>query len=209
MSVPFNYKKNLQITVARTGGTMKRDNVTKIKWKRLDNSIWNKLRAFSKHNFENFNLLLQTEQTEQTVQSKKSKTSKQYSDKFVNEYYVESFLRFIFGNLDFRKEFIEDNRKIVSEIQRESGKLIDWECNGAQLAVEIFARKKSHNALKKLIETRFGDKYAVCILNGDTTTDLKCATYAKNFIAQNPNKRVVFNEISKKEAEECLTSFVK
>lgn len=195
MAIPFQYKKNLQITVARTGGTMKRDNVTKIIWKRLDNSIWKKLRAFSRNCFENFNLLLQTEQTEQTIQTKKSKKtnkSKQNSDKFVNEYYVESFLKFIFGNLDFRKEFIEDNRKIVSEIQRESGKLIDWECNGAQLAVEIFARKKSHNALKKLIETRFEDKYAVCILNGDTTTDLKCATYAKNFIAQNPNKRVVF-----------------
>ena len=191
MAIPFNYKKNLQITVARTGGTMKRDNVTKIKWKRLDNSIWNKLRAFSKHNFENFNLLLQTEQTEQTEQSKKSKTSKQYSDKFVNEYYVESFLRFIFGNLDFRKEFIEDKRNIINNIQIVSRDLIDWECNGAQLAVEIFARKKSHNALKKLIES-FSDKYAVCILNGDTTTDLKCARDAKNFIAQNPNKRVVF-----------------
>ena len=201
MSVPFNYKKNLQITVARTGGTMKRDNVTTIKWKRLHNSIWKKLRAFSNNYFENFNLLLQTvqtkqtAQTEQTGQSKKSKTSKktkQYSDKFAHPYYVESFLKFIFGDLDFRKEFIEDKRTIVNEIQIVSRDLIDWECNGAQLAVEIFARKKSHNALKKLIETRFGDKYAVCILNGDTTTDLKCATYAKNFIAQNPNKRVVF-----------------
>src|SRR5574344_3015611 len=112
MSVPFNYKKNLQITVARTGGTMKRDNVTKIIWKRLDNCIWKNLRAFSRNDFENFNLLLQTEQTEQTIQTKKSKTSKnikQISDKFVNEYYVESFLKFIFGDLDFRKEFIEDN----------------------------------------------------------------------------------------------------
>ena len=202
MAIPFQYKKNLQITVARTGGTIKRDNVTKIKWKRLDNSIWKKLRAFSRNYFENFNLLLQTEQTEQTIQSKTSKKSKkskksnktkQYSDKFVNEYYVESFLKFIFGDLDFRKEFIEDNHTIINEIKRVSSKLIDWECNGAQLAVEIFARKKSHNALKKLIESPlFGGKYAVCILNGDTTTDLKCERDAKNFIAQNPNKRVVF-----------------
>src|SRR5574344_1973745 len=138
MSVPFNYKKNLQITVARTGGTMKRDNVTKIIWKRLDNSIWKKLRAFSRNNFENFNLLLQTEQTEQTIQtktskkSKKSKKSKQNSDKFVYEYYVESFLKFIFGDLDFRKEFIEDNYKIVNEIKIVSRDLINWECNGTR-----------------------------------------------------------------------------
>ena len=194
MAIPFNYKKNLQITVARTGGTMKRDNVTKIIWKRLHNSIWKKLRAFSNSYFENFNLLLQTAQTKQsaqTMQSKKSNKTKQYSDKFAHPYYVESFLKFIFGDLDFRKEFIEDKRNIINNIQIVSRDLIDWECNGAQLAVEIFARKKSHNALKKLIES-FSDKYAVCILNGDTTTDLKCARDAKNFIAQNPNKRVVF-----------------
>ena len=194
MAIPFNYKKNLQITVARTGGTMKRDNVTKIIWKRLHNSIWKKLRAFSNSYFENFNLLLQTAQTKQsaqTMQSKKSNKTKQYSDKFAHPYYVESFLKFIFGDLDFRKEFIEDKRNIINNIQIVSRDLIDWECNGAQLAVEIFARKKSHNALKKLIES-FSDKYAVCILNGDTTTDLKCARDAKNFIAQNQNKRVVF-----------------
>ena len=141
MAIPFNYKKNLQITVARTGGTMKRDNVTKIIWKRLHNSIWKKLRAFSNSYFENFNLLLQTAQTKQsaqTMQSKKSNKTKQYSDKFAHPYYVESFLKFIFGDLDFRKEFIEDKRNIINNIQIVSRDLIDWECNGAQLADELF-----------------------------------------------------------------------
>lgn len=174
MALPFNYKQNIRNMLARTGGTVKRNNVTKIIWKRLDNSIWKKLRAFNKNEFENFNLLLQTEEKDK--------------ESFVNEYYVESFLKFLFGDLDFRKEFMESNPKILNRIQTTSRKLIDWDA-----AVEIFARKKTHKAMKKLIETRFGkDKYAVCILNGDETTNLECEKKAKNFIEQNKNKRIVF-----------------
>ena len=173
MALPFKYKQNRKYMLARTGGTVKRNNVTKIVWKRLDNSMWKKLRAFNRNEFENFNLLLQTEEKDK--------------ESFVNEYYVESFLKFLFGDLDFRKEFMESNPKILNRIQTTSRKLIDWDA-----AVEIFARKKSHKALKKLIETRLGDKYAVCILNGDETTNLECEKKAKNFIEQNKNKRIIF-----------------
>lgn len=82
MALPFNYKQNIKNMLARTGGTVKRNNVTKIIWKRLDNSIWKKLRAFNKNEFENFNLLLQTEEKDK--------------ESFVNEYYVESFFEISF-----------------------------------------------------------------------------------------------------------------
>lgn len=159
-------RKNYIIDVL---GDNSRENVVKIKYKRLCNhNLLKNVKGYTPQEMENFMYYFSLNE----------------DGSLKGESYLEQLILFLLNPYKFANNLYDkDIRRCIC-----NNKLIN-----DKFATAIFVPekgiKKHGDALVKLVESVVGDEYTVCLINGDVTTNKDAEEMAKNVIKTNWDKK--------------------
>jgi hypothetical protein len=159
-------RKNYIIDVL---GDNSRENVVKIKYRRLCNhNLLKNVKGYTPQEMENFMHFFSLNE----------------NGSLKGESYLEQLILFLFNPYKFANNLYDkDIRRFICD-----NKLIN-----DKFATAIFVPekgiKKHGDAFVKLVKSVVGDEYAVCLINGDVTTNKDAEEMAKNVIETNWDKK--------------------